>query len=104
MANSSAIALVDLQAILRQHLPRVQQKYGVRQLGIFGSFVRGEQTEDSDIDILVQFEPDARFGLLAFCELENELSELLERQVDLVMKEGLKPRIGERILQEVVYL
>jgi predicted nucleotidyltransferase len=96
--------LADIQATLRQYLPQVQQKYRVRQLGIFGSFVRGEQTENSDIDLLVEFDPNARFGLLTFCQLENDLSEILQRKVDLVMKDGLKPRIGERILQEVIYL
>jgi predicted nucleotidyltransferase len=96
--------LADIQATLRQHLPQVQQKYRVRQLGIFGSFVRGEQTENSDIDVLVEFDPSARFGLLTFCQLENDLSDILQRKVDLVMKDGLKPHIGERILQEVIYL
>ncbi|MEA5450203.1 nucleotidyltransferase family protein [Leptolyngbya sp. CCNP1308] len=96
--------LQSIQAILRQHLPEVQQKYRVRQIGVFGSFVRGEQTESSDIDVLVEFDPTARFGLLTFCQLENELSDLLNRKVDLVMKDGLKPRLGERILEEVVYL
>ncbi|NEQ32071.1 MAG: hypothetical protein F6K04_13880 [Leptolyngbya sp. SIO4C5] len=55
--------LADVQSILRQHLPEVQQKYQVRELGIFGSFVRGEQTDTSDVDVLVEFDPDARFGL-----------------------------------------
>ncbi|MEM9538846.1 MAG: nucleotidyltransferase family protein [Cyanobacteria bacterium P01_E01_bin.42] len=96
--------LEEIKTILRQNLPQIQQKYRVRQLGIFGSFVRGEQTDRSDIDLLVEFDPDVRFGLLTFCQIENELGELLDRQVDLVMKDGLKPRIGERILQEVIYL
>jgi predicted nucleotidyltransferase len=96
--------LANIQATLRQHLPEVQKKYRVRQLGIFGSFVRGEQTENSDIDVLVEFDPNARFGLLTFCQLENDLSEILQRKVDLVMKDGLKPRLGKRILQEVIYL
>jgi uncharacterized protein len=96
--------LQDIQTILRQHFPQVQQQYCIRQLGIFGSFVRGEQTENSDIDLLVEFDPNARFGLLTFCQLENDLSELLKRKVDLVMKDGLKPRLEERILQEVIYL
>jgi len=96
--------LREIQSTLRQHLPEVQQKYHVRQLGIFGSFVRSEQTDTSDVDVLVEFDPDARFGLLTFCQLENDLSELLQRKVDLVMKDGLKPRLGERILQEVIYL
>ncbi|MGF1499890.1 MAG: nucleotidyltransferase family protein [Elainellaceae cyanobacterium] len=96
--------LQSIQTKLRQHLPQVQQKYHVQRLGIFGSFVRGEQTETSDIDVLVEFDPAARFGLLTFCQLENELSDLLNHKVDLVMKEGLKPRIGDRILREVIYL
>jgi predicted nucleotidyltransferase len=96
--------LADIQSTLRQHLPQVQQKYRVWQLGVFGSFVRGEQTENSDIDVLVEFDPNARFGLLTFCQLENDLSEVFQRKVDLVMKDGLKPRLGERILQEVIYL
>lgn len=96
--------LQESQTALQQHLPEVQQKYQVQQLGIFGSFVRGEQTDTSDVDVLVEFDPDARFGLLTFCQLENDLSELLQRKVDLVMKDGLKPRLGERILQEVIYL
>lgn len=96
--------LQEIQTALQQHLPDVQQKYQVRRLGIFGSFVRGEQTDTSDVDVLVEFDPNARFGLLTFCQLENDLSELLQRKVDLVMKDGLKPRLGERILQEVIYL
>jgi len=54
--------------------------------------------------VLVEFTPEARFGLLKFCELENDLSETLGLKVDLVMKAGLKLHIGERILQEVIYL
>ena len=96
--------LQTIQTTLRQYLPEVKQRYHGQRLGIFGSFVRGEQTESSDIDVLVEFDPAARFGLLTFCELENELSDLLNLKVDLVMKKGLKPRIGERILAEVVYL
>jgi uncharacterized protein len=66
--------------------------------------VRGEQTPTSDLDILVEFAPDAKFGLVKFCELENYLSDALNLKVDLVMKAGLKPNIGDRILQEVIYL
>ena len=99
-----SLELSNIQTTLRQALPQMQEKYPVRQIGIFGSFVRGEQTADSDIDVLVEFDPTARFGLLTFCQLENELTDLLNRKVDLVMKDGLKPRIGERILQEVIYL
>lgn len=97
-------ALKEIQTILRQNLTEFQEKYHVQKLGIFGSFVRGEETDTSDVDILVEFAPNTRFGLFTFCQLENELSVLLQRKVDLVMKDGLKSRIGEQILREVIYL
>jgi uncharacterized protein len=96
--------LNDIQIHLNQLKPFLQQAYQVAQVGIFGSYVRGEQTATSDLDILVEFIPEARFGLVTFCELENYLSETLNLKVDLVMKAGLKPNIGDRILQEVIYL
>lgn len=71
---------------------------------MFGSYVRCEQTPDSDLDLLVEFDPAVRFGRLTYCELENVIGDRLTVKVDLVMKKALKPRIGERILQKVVYL
>lgn len=97
-------SLEDIQHTIVRCKPLLQTLYQVTQLGIFGSYIRGEQTEISDLDVLVEFAPDAQIGLLKFCELENHLSDTLGLKVDLVMKAGLKPRIGERILQEVIYL
>jgi len=66
----------------------------------FGSYVRQEQAADSDVDVLISFsEPP---GLLRFIALENHLTDLLGIQVDLVMRDALKPHLGQRILQEVV--
>jgi hypothetical protein len=96
--------LDKIRQILKQHKNDLKNKYGVREIGVFGSFVRGEQKEGSDLDILVTFEPDARMDLIRFVELEEYLSELLGVKVDLVMKSALKPRIGRRILREVIYL
>lgn len=93
-----------LKTKLRDLKPQLQQDYQVTQLGIFGSYVRGEQTQDSDIDILVEFSPNASFGLVTFCTLENQLSDNLDQKVDLVMKDALKPHIGQKILEEVIYL
>jgi uncharacterized protein len=92
--------VADLSKIIRQHLPKLKQEYNISYLGIFGSYIRGEQKEDSDLDILVDFskEPD----LLEFIGLKQELSETLGVEVDLVMKSALRPRIGKRILEEVV--
>ena len=66
--------------------------------------MRGEQKKGSDIDILVEFYPDSKMGLITFVELEEHLSDLLGIKVDLVTKSALKPRIGKHILKEVVYI
>jgi uncharacterized protein len=96
--------LASIRQTLTAMLPELRDRYGVITLGVFGSYVRGEQTAESDLDLLVEFDPAVRFGLLTYCELENLLSDRLALKVDLVMKTALKPRIGERILQEVRYL
>jgi predicted nucleotidyltransferase len=94
--------LEEIKQWLVQHKSVLQEHYKVRELGIFGSYVRKEQTEASDVDVLVEFSETP--SLLKFVNLENYLSDNLGIKVDLVHKGGLKPRIGERILKEVVYL
>lgn len=94
------VNLAQLMQILHEQLPLLAAQYRVESLGVFGSYVRDEQSPSSDLDLLVVFhEPPS---LLRFIELENYLSDLLGVKVDLVMKDALKPRIGERILNEVV--
>jgi hypothetical protein len=76
------------------------EEYGVKEIGLFGSFVRAEARPDSDIDVLVEF---ARpIGFFKFLELEELLTERLGHKVDLVSKKALKPHIGASILEEVV--
>ena len=94
----------EIKRILKKHESELKEKYGVKEIGVFGSYVRGEQKKGSDIDILVEFYPQAEIDLIKFVELEEYLSDLLEIKVDLIMKSALKPRIGERILKEVVYI
>lgn len=93
----------DLKIIiekLHQQKPLLMEKYKVESLGIFGSFVRHERKRSSDFDLLVSFiEPPS---LLTFIEMENYLTDLLGVQVDLVMREALKPRIGRQILKELM--
>lgn len=89
---------------LKEQVAYLKQQYHIKKLGIFGSYVRGEETPNSDLDILVEFESGYRFGLLTFCHLENYLSDVLGVEVDLVMKDSLKPKIGQQILSEVIYL
>ncbi len=81
------------------------RKYQVRELTLFGSGARGELQADSDLDFLVEFEPQARVGFLTLAGLSRELSCLLHRRVDLVPKGGLKPTIRGQVLAEaeVVY-
>lgn len=87
---------------LREHLPELRERYGVRSLGVFGSYVRGEETPRSDLDILVEFAqaPD----LFKFMDLEDHLQALLGVKVELVSRKALKGSIGRRILSEVVSL
>lgn len=81
------------------------RRYQVHELALFGSVLRGDFRPDSDVDILVEFEPDAPIGLLEYCELQNRLGELIHRRVDLVSKRGLKWVIRERVLAsaKVIY-
>lgn len=89
----------EIHQILREHLPQLRAQYGVRSLGLFGSYVRGEQGAGSDLDILVEYESTPTF--FEFIDLEDHLRELVGVKVDLVMKSALKPSIGERILSEL---
>lgn len=92
----------DIQKTLSQRLEHLKQTYGVERLGLFGSFSRNQQTPQSDIDLLVEFAQP--IGFFQFLKLEQELSDLLGRKVDLVTPKALKPRIGQRILSEIRYV
>jgi predicted nucleotidyltransferase len=85
---------------LRKNKPVVEKKYGVKNLEVFGSYIRGEQKKGSDLDILVEFH--RTIDLFKYIELENFLSKKAGVKVDLVMKETLKPRLKDRILKEAV--
>ena len=84
---------------------QVCRRYGVHELAVFGSAVRGDFDDESDVDLLVEFEPLAQIGLFAFVGLQDDLSQIIGRKVDLVPKNGLKPLIRDAVLAsaEVVY-
>jgi hypothetical protein len=86
--------------VLRLHLPEIRERYKVKSLAVFGSFVRNDQEMSSDLDVLVEFSKTP--SLFEFVEIELYLSDLLGVKVDLVMKDGLKARIGRHILGEAV--
>jgi len=89
-----------IKAKLLERKPLLAERFKVKEIGIFGSLVRGEQGEASDIDILVEFSEPISF--FSFIDLEDYLSEILEARVDLVSKKALKPHIGKNILRELV--
>jgi predicted nucleotidyltransferase len=96
--------VTKISQILQDQKLYLAERYGVVEIGIFGSYVRGEQRADSDLDVLIELERPARISLIDLVELELYLSDLLGIKVDLAIKKNLKPRIGERILQETMVL
>ena len=94
--------LSEIKTILRNQKKYLEEHYGIKEIGIFGSVVRGEQKADSDIDILVELIRPSKISLLDLVELECYLQDLLGAEVDVVIKKNLRKRIGERILSEVV--
>jgi len=91
--------LKEIMEIIYKHKDELAKNYGVKEIGIFGSVRRGENREDSDVDILVEFERP--ISLFKFLELEEYLSNLIGMKVDLVSKKALKPHIGKHVLKEV---
>jgi len=103
MAKSIAVTDVDrIRVVIARHKQELRERFKVKRIGVFGSYVKGRQRRKSDIDILVEFEEPV--GLFDFLGLEEYLASLLGVKVDLVSKKALKPRIGARILEEVIYV
>jgi predicted nucleotidyltransferase len=93
--------LNEIKRILQAQKPYLAERYGVTEIGVFGSYVRGEQRPDSDLDILIELERPPRISLLGLVELEYYLSDVLGVEVDVAIKKNLRRRIGARILSEV---
>lgn len=91
-----------IKNVLKQHKLELQERFRVKEIGVFGSYVKNGQRKKSDLDILVEFTDAPSF--FQFIELENYLGKLLGIKIDLVMKSALKPVIGRHILNEVVYV
>ena len=91
--------------ISAQELENLCQKHRIRRLAVFGSALRDDFRPDSDVDVLVEFEPEAHVGFMALSRLQRELAALLRRPVDVVPQDGLKPLIRESVLSsaEVLY-
>ena len=89
-----------IKETLKRCKPILREKFKVKEIGIFGSYVRGEESEESDVDILVEFAEPIGWE---FIDLVEYLEEILGRKVDLVTVRALKPQIKDKILKEVVY-
>jgi predicted nucleotidyltransferase len=86
---------------LRRHKPQLQQKYPISQLGVFGSYARGEATENSDIDITVEF--NGPMGL-NFVAMANEIEYLFGIKVDVVPKRSIKPAYLPLVEKDILYV
>lgn len=93
---------MDALALLRQATPELKKRFGVSKIGIFGSYIRGEERPDSDVDVLVLFRKgEETFDNYMDCKFY--LEDLFGRKVDLVMKGAIKKRLKPYIISEVVY-
>ncbi len=97
--NRLALMVADL---IRSNMNQLKEQYNVSSLALFGSYVRGEQTPESDVDMLVEFSQPITF--FKFIDLEEKLSTILGRKVDLVSKNGMKPRIYEHVKRSLLYI
>jgi predicted nucleotidyltransferase len=92
----------QIKELISLHLDTLKNKYYVKEIGIFGSYIREDQNTESDVDILVEFSKPV--GLIDFIKLEEYLKDLLDINVDLVPRDGIKPALKSEILQQVVYV
>ena len=93
--------LQEIREILKDKMPNIKDKYGVKNLYIFGSYVRGEQNKKSDLDILVEFEKGKK-RFKNYMGLKFYLEDLFGKKVDLIIKEAVKPRLKKYIYEEAV--
>jgi hypothetical protein len=95
--------LIEIEDILEMiNKYDLEKKYGIKRIGVFGSFAKNEQKETSDIDVLVEFEKGAK-TFDNYMNLKFFLEDLFDRKVDLVIIDALKPDIKDRVLKEVKY-
>lgn len=87
--------------ILKEHKQELMEKYPIKSLGLFGSYSRGDYNEDSDIDIMVELSEPAA---LAFIQMSYELEDIFQKKVDLVSKNGIKPRYMKFIEKDLQYV
>ena len=102
LLTQQSVTFKQIYRTLQQYFNKLQKQYSVKTLGVFGSYVRGEATGNSDLDVLVEFYGELTFR--NYMDLKFFLEDLFKRKVDLVIKEDIKPKIREQILGETVYV
>jgi len=93
--------IYEIKRILGENSYYIKRTFHVDEMGVFGSFVRGDQKKDSDIDILVSFKKGYK-DFFNYIRLKYYIEELLGRRIDLVMKDALKPRLRQKIINEAL--
>ncbi len=93
--------LEEIKQIIRDHKPELEKKYKVKSIGIFGSYVRGEQNEGSDIDILADFSIPTLHNFIGVIDL---LEELIGKEVEMIMPDSVSPYLKPYIENEVVWI
>jgi len=104
MNESDEITLNEITDIIKKHKAELQKKYKVKDIGIFGSYVRGEQKIRSDVDILVEFNEEDIPGLYKFIEFEHYIEKIIRKKVDLVRRGAIRSELKDIILDEVIYI
>lgn len=94
--------LIKIIKKITQLKPILKEKYCINEIGIFGSYVKNQQTKDSDIDILVDFTDD--IDIFTVADLINMLNSVFGKKIDIVNKKTLRPKISKNILSEVIYV
>ena len=90
----------EIEEILKRYKPFLREEFKVKKIGVFGSYARGDESEESDVDILVEFYEQIGWE---FIDLQEFLEEILGKKVDLVTIKALRPQLKDKILEEVVY-
>lgn len=92
----------QILTVLQSKQDEIRQQFGVEHIGIFGSAARDELKVGSDVDVLVEFSPEAHVGLFGFVRLQKKLEHLLGRKVDIATPRALKAQLRERIMRELI--
>jgi predicted nucleotidyltransferase len=93
----------EIKSEIKRNKEYLKQRFFVNKIGLFGSFIQGEEVPESDVDILVEFNKGHK-DFFNYMRLKYYLEDLLDREVDLVMKDSVKPQLKKEILSQVVYV